>query len=336
MPKINLIATAKKRLTGYLNRRPHRSFRRTRRRDYARPLDLPGYFAFTGHVNKTLWSNRKVFLSLALAYAVITVLVVGIASQDSYATLSDLLKNTSGDMFNGFWGGIGGAGLMVLTAISGGLSQSLSESQQIYAGLITLMVWLTTVWLLRNILAGHKVKMRDGLYNAGAPILPTFLVSLLLIIQLLPIALALIGYSAASTTGLLGGGVEAMLFWAAAALLTTLSLYWISSTFFALIIITLPGMYPFNAIKTAGDLMVGRRFKVLLRLLWMAVVTLFALAITLIPIVMLDSWIKGLWPAAAWAPIVPVALLAATSLTLIWISSYIYLLYRKVVASESK
>jgi hypothetical protein len=47
------------------------------------------------------------------------------------------------------------------------------------------MAWLTTVWLLRNILAGHKIKLRDGIYGSGSPILPTFLVSLILIVDLM-------------------------------------------------------------------------------------------------------------------------------------------------------
>ena len=329
------IPTIKKRITSYLNRRPHRSLRRTRRRDYVRQLNLPGYFAFTKHVNRTFWDNRKIFISLAIVYAVITVFLVGIASQDNYTILTNTLKTTSGDIFGGFWGNIGSASLMFLTAITGGLSATLTDVQQIYAGIITLLTWLTTIWLLRNTLAGHKVKLRDGLYNAGSPILSTFLVALLLIVQMLPLALAFIGYSAATTTGLLAGGVEAMLFWISAGLLAALSTYWMTSTFFALVIVTLPGMYPFQAIKTAGDLVIGRRLRILLRLIWMAVSVFLVWAITLIPIIIFDTWLKGLWTAINWLPIVPITLLALSSLTIVWVSSYVYLLYRKVVADDT-
>lgn len=319
----------------FLNRRPHRSFRRTRRRDFIRSLKLPGYFAFTNYVRKTLWNHRKTFLLLALIYAVLTALMVGIASQDSFNTLTDTLRTTSGGLFVGGWGEIGKASLLFLTAATGGLSQNLTDVQQIYAVIIILLTWLTSVWLLRNILAGHKVKIRDGLYNAGAPILSTFLVALLLIVQLLPFALALIGYSAASTSGLLTNGVEAMLFWLATGLLTVLSLYWITSTMFALVIVTLPGMYPFQAIKTAGDLVVGRRLRILLRLLWLITSVLIAWAIVMIPLILLDSWFKSIWLVISWLPTVPVVLLALSALTVIWVSSYIYLLYRKMVADDS-
>ena len=44
---IRFVAAAINRTRAYLQRRPHRSFRRTYRRDYERSLALPGYWAFT-------------------------------------------------------------------------------------------------------------------------------------------------------------------------------------------------------------------------------------------------------------------------------------------------
>jgi hypothetical protein len=184
-------------------------------------------------------------------------------------------------------------------------------------------------------LAGNKVKVRDGLYNAGAPILPTVLVAILLIVQLLPFAIALIGYSAAASTGLLDGGVQAMLFWIAAGLLALLSLYWITSTIFALIIITLPGMYPFQAIKAAGDMVIGRRLRILLRFLWMALTVVVAWIVVMIPVIIFDSWVTSVWSATSGIPVVPVTILIMSSLTVIWVSSYVYLLYRKVIADDA-
>lgn len=324
----------KQNIKSFLKRRPHRSFHLTRRRDYARSLKLPGYFAFTSYVRKTIWSNRRLFGLLIVFYILITIFMVGIASQDAYNTLKNTLDTTSGSVLSNGFGEIGKAGLLFLTTITGGLSQSLTDIQQVYTGIIMLIIWLTSVWLLRNILAGHKVKLRDGLYNAGAPIVSTFAVMILLLVQLLPFALVLIGYSAASTSGLLAGGVESMLFWIAAGLMTALSLYWITSTLFALVIITLPGMYPFQAIKTAGDLVVGRRLRILLRFLWMLLSTVVAWAIIMIPIIMIDSWIKGIWSAINWLPTIPALLLVLSGLTIVWISSYVYLLYRKVVADD--
>ena len=331
----NPFSKISKRYKSFLKRRPHRSFRRTRRRDYVRQLELPGYFSFTKYVIRTIWANRKIFLLLALTYSILTALMVGIASQDIYTTLNETLKATSGNIFNSGLGTIGKAGLLFLTSTTGGISVSLTEAQQVYAALITLLTWMTSVWLLRNILAGHKVKLSDGIYNSGLPLISTFIVALIFIVQLLPLALALIGYGAAAATGLLNGGVEAMLFWIAGGVLAMLSLYWVTSTFFALIIVTIPGMYPFKALKTAGDLVIGRRLRILLRLIWMIVVTVVVWAIIMIPIIMIDSWLKDLWPAIVWIPTIPLILLFISAFSIIWISSYVYLLYRKVVADET-
>lgn len=331
----NLFTATYKKVDNYLARRPHRSFRRTRRRDYVRSLKLPGYFAFTSHVRKTLWQHRKTFLILSLIYAVLSAIMVGIASQETYTLLTDTLRETGSAVFEGNTGEIGKAGLIFLTALTGGLSQTLTEVQQVYAVLISLMAWLTTVWLLRNILAGHKVKVRDGLYSASAPLLSTFLVGIVLVVQLLPLALALIGYSAAVSSELLAGGVEAMLFWIAAGLLGTLSLYWITSTLIALVIVTLPGMYPFQALRTAGDLVVGRRVRILLRILWMLLGIIVSWALVMIPIILLDTWLKGVWPQIEWVPIIPVVLLAISSLTVVWAAGYVYLLYRRIVADDA-
>ncbi len=331
----NKYKKTKIKLKTYLGSRTHRSFQRTRRRDYTRTLNLPGYFLFTKYVAQTIWGYRKTFVFLIILYAILSALMVGIGSQDLYSTISNTLNTTSGNVFSGVIGQIGKSGLLFLTTATGGISQTLTESQQIYAGIITLLTWLITVWLLRNLIAGHKVKLRDGLYNAGAPIVSTFIIALVFIVQLLPLALAVIGYSAASASGLLAGGVEAMLFWIAAIFLALLSAYWVTSTFFALIIVTLPGMYPYQALKTASDLVIGRRLRILLRLVWMFVITLFVWAIIMIPVISFDSWIKSIWGAISSFPTVPLALLILGAVTIIWISSYVYLLYRKVVDDES-
>jgi hypothetical protein len=324
------------RIRNFMSRRPHRSFRMTRRRDYHRSLKLPGYIAFTHHVNTTVWRFRKIFLALAIVYGLLTGVLVGIGSQETYSTLTDTLQETGSEVFEGNWGQLGQAGLLFASIATSGLTGTPSEAQQIYAALLVLLVWLTTVWLLRNLLAGHKVRMRDGLYSAGAPIVPLFIVSLLLVIQLLPLGLALIAYSAASASGLLEGGVEAMLFWAVAGLLAVLSLYWIVSTFMAMIVVTLPGMYPGRALRTAGDMVVGRRVRILLRLLWMLLVIALAWAVVLIPFILLDAGIKNLWPTIEWLPVVPVVLLLLGILSVVWSSAYVYLLYRRVVDDDAK
>jgi hypothetical protein len=342
----SLIATFKKAFVkfksharDFLARRPHRSFRRTRRRDYVRSLKMPGYFSFTHHVLKTLGSRKGLFIGIIVIYGLLTALFVGLASQQTYSQLSDAVSN--GDqVVSGGLDAFSKAGILLLSSVTGGLSASqaagdVSTQQVIVTILVLLITWLATVWLLRGILAGQKPRLRDGLYSSGSPIIPTFLVSLVLVFQLLPLALAMIGLSTAGTAGLLTQGIEAMIFWLCALLLIGLSLYWTTSTFIALVIVTLPGMYPMKALKTAGDLVIGRRIRILLRMVWSLACSAIAWIVIMIPVILLDSWIKQILPMASGVPIVPVMLLIMGSLTVVWSASYTYLLYRKVVDDDS-
>lgn len=314
---------------------PHKSFRRTYRRDAVQPLTLPGYIAFTKEVFSFLRTHKGTFLGLGLVHAALYAILIGIGSQETYSSLKELLTESAGEAVNGVSGALWQTGLLFVSIASSGLSTELTAVQQVFAGLLFILLWLSSVWLVRNLLAGKKVKMRDGLYRSGTPLFATIMVLLLILIQLVPIGVAVIGYAAASTTGLLAGGVEAMLFWFAAGLLAVLSLYWVLSSFFALIVVTVPGTYPLWALHVSSQLVMGRRVPLLLRALWQGFAVLLLWAVILIPTIILDSIVKQFIPFTEWIPIVPVVLLLLTSFTVLWSSVYIYMLYRKVVDDES-
>src|SRR5688572_15370913 len=82
--KVRSLATrpvnaVRRRVKALLVRRPHRSFRPTRRRDYVRPLRLPGYWALTNNVRVVLWRHKVLMTLLVVSYGVLTVLLVGMA-----------------------------------------------------------------------------------------------------------------------------------------------------------------------------------------------------------------------------------------------------------------
>lgn len=319
----------------YVSRRPHRSFQLTRRRDYRRALALPGYWRLGGQVWLLLWRHKWLFGWLAVWYVALSAALVGIASQDAYNQLGTTLTSSGIDVAVGNFAPLVKGGVTYLSAITGGFNTAPDAGQQAYVALLVLLTWLTTIWLLRAVMAGQHPRLRDGIYHAGAPIVPTFLVTLVLLVQALPIAIVAIGYNAASTSGLLAGGVEAMLFWIAAALLVCLSLYWMTATFVALVVVTLPGMYPMRALKSAGELMMGRRLRIILRLVWLLWLLFLGLSLTVFPLVLFDDWLKSVLPSTTGIPIVPWALLIASGLCLIYAAAYIYVLYRKVVDDDA-
>jgi hypothetical protein len=316
--------------SSYRLRRPHRSFRLTRRRDYIRPLAIPGYWSFTTALWRIIWRNKRLFGGVVLFYGVLDSIFVGISSQDTYSQLNSLLTGGS-DVFQGGIGAVGQVGIIVLSGITGSFSPQLSESQQIYGFVLSLLTWLTTVWLLRAILSGKKPRFRDALYNSGSPIVATGLVFIVLIIQLIPAALAILAISISISTNLVQAGLISMVVMIAALLLMILSIYWVTSTIFALVIVTLPGMYPWQAIRASGDIVIGRRIRILLRIIWLLFIDLLAWVIVVIPVVILDRLLKSAISWLDWLPLVPIAILVVSSFIVVWSSSYIYLLYRKAV-----
>ena len=69
------ITNVLQRRNNFIKRRPHRSFILTRRRDYKRQLEMPGYFAFTIEVSRLIWTKKWLFLRLILVFIVLVVIL---------------------------------------------------------------------------------------------------------------------------------------------------------------------------------------------------------------------------------------------------------------------
>lgn len=287
--------------------------------------------AFVHEVNRTVWRERKTFLLMTVLFTVVYIIMVGFLGQEEYTALGDTLQQTGGNFFDGALGAVEGAGVLLMSLVSASTTAYGDEAQQVISGLLFLLLWLCVVWFLRNRLANRSVKLRDALYNSGAPLLSTLAIGLIIGVQLLPLGIAMIGYYAAVSSGLLESGIPAMLFWIAAVLLGLLTAYWLTSSMFATVIVTLPGMYPLKAIRSAGDIVLGRRVRILMRWLVMLVVVGLWWLVIMVPLILLEQWLRSMWTALATVPIVPVAVVIMTVLTAIWAATYVYLFYRKVV-----
>ena len=178
--------------------------------------------------------------------------------------------------------------------------------------------------------------MRDGLYNAGTPIIALIVIIGIFIFQMVPAAIAVIIYSALNNSGILNQTPILMAAGGAAILIVSMSVYWATSTVFAMIIITLPGMYPLHALRLSGDIVTGRRVRILLRFIWAVVMTILLWAIILIPTILFDGVLKGWFNDINWLPIVPTVGLILMYASIILMSVYVYMFYRKVVESDSK
>ena len=275
------------------------------------------------------------FLSMIILYALIIIFLGIITSQSTYDSIGKLVSESLGKIFDGGVGQLLNAGMLTFSSLAIDTT-SLRAEQGVMLALLVLMTWLTAVWLLREILLGLKPKLRDGLYNATAPLISTSVVLLILLIQLSPVGIMALAYSALVSVHILTEGFGMMLFGLLAASVLTLVLYWVTSTIIALVVVALPGMYPLRAIQAASDLVVGRRLRIMLRIVWAFVYSSVIWCVVMVSLVLLE---RGLSSKLKWVesvPIVPFAGAFMMALLFVWLAAYIYLLYRKVVADDAK
>lgn len=272
---------------------------------------------------------------MIILYALIIIFLGIITSQSTYDSIGKLVSESLGKIFDGGVGQLLNAGMLTFSSLAIDTT-SLRAEQGVMLALLVLMTWLTAVWLLREILLGLKPKLRDGLYNATAPLISTSVVLLILLIQLSPVGIMALAYSALVSVHILTEGFGMMLFGLLAASVLTLVLYWVTSTIIALVVVALPGMYPLRAIQAASDLVVGRRLRIMLRIVWAFVYSSVIWCVVMVSLVLLE---RGLSSKLKWVesvPIVPFAGAFMMALLFVWLAAYIYLLYRKVVADDAK
>lgn len=316
--------------------RLHTSFHRSYREDYERPLDIPGLVHHAMSTFQILFKNWKIFLPLVLLISVANVVLVGLMNEDTYVQFQKSMDSNANELLDGKLGTIARSGLLLVSTITtGGLSGTMTDVQQVFAVLLFAITWLVTIWLLRHLLAGQKVKMRDGLYNALTPLISSLAIIFVIFLQLIPIMIVIITYSAAVQTDFLSTPFYALVYFIFAALLSILSIYLISSSVVALVATSAPGLYPLTALHTASDLMAGRRIKFIVRLIFLAMVLVLLWVIVMLPLITLDLWLKTKLDFLVGLPFVSVELLLMTVFTAVYVTAYVYLYYRRMLDYEN-
>ena len=316
--------------------RLHKSFRRSYREDYVRDLEVPGILYHIFATFKIFFKNWKIFLPLLILVVCLSILFVGLMSEDSYRQFQDILDETTKQMNMDDIGNFAKSGLLLISTITtGGLSGGSSESATVFAVIIFLIIWLTTIFILRHRLAGHELKLRDALYNAATPLISTFVVFIMIIIQCIPLFVLIIALSAAIQTNFLATPFYALVFFIFAMLMIIISSYLLSSSLIGLVAVTAPGMYPMRALRTASDLMAGRRVRFILRLVALFIALAVIWILVMLPLILFDLWMRQFeWTANV--PFVPICLLTMTCFTGIYVSTYIYLYYRWMLNYDKK
>lgn len=302
----------------------HKSFVRTRRRDKAKLPKVEGIISFSWYVLRVILQRKWLYTKLLLTFVVISIFSVGLIQLSNAESLNEVMSaaTTGGDVLNPFMKALNTVG----SALSGALNAQMTDIQYLSMSALYIGMVLTTVWLLRQQLADRVVKVRDGVYSSIAPIISEYILVLVGVLQLIPFALAAIVYTTAMSTGFIDGGIEAAMFGTAIALVVVLTLYFMTTTLFALFVATIPGTYPIKAYKAARVLVAGQRARLLIRLLWCLVLIIAMWFIVLIPIVIIAN---SFGSAGQFA--IPVAFQTVVGMSFIYGTAYAYLLYRRMI-----
>ncbi|HUA13042.1 MAG TPA: hypothetical protein VL989_00890 [Candidatus Sulfotelmatobacter sp.] len=276
---------------------------------------LPKATELTKNSWNMLWINKNLFIGIALIYGLLNlILVQGLAGSSEVSSLKSQISSIGHGHAGALSSSIGG--FVVLLGSSGNGASSGSSTYQLFLGVITS---LAIIWSLRQLYAGHKIRVRDSFYRGMNPLIPFILVLVVIGLELIPLLIGSSIYSIIVSNGIAVGWLEQVAALIIFLVLLALSVYWLIGTIFALYIATLPDMTPIKAIKTANDLVRKRRLIVLRKILFLPLVLVVSAAVIMLPIILISSFLAQ------------VVFFVLTMFVIVAVNAYLYTLYREML-----
>lgn len=284
--------------------------RRAAKKDAHQPVKIPGSFRLTGHVFGVFRDNWKTLGGIMLVYLLINALFAGGIS--NFASALTSLKDNIGTDGSG---AISGAFNGFASLLGGNDSPSGSAIQTI----LIIVQSLVIIWALRHLLAGKPVGVKQAYYNSMTPFIPFVLIMLVILLQLLPLTIgtAILGIVLSSVFN--SDALVTLIFSVVFVAFAALSFYMLCSSVLALYIVTLPNMYPRQALRSAKSLVKFRRWQLMRRLVYLPLFIMVAIAAIVLPLVLLQ-------PVLA-----VVAFYILATLSILFIHTYLYSLYRSLI-----
>lgn len=272
---------------------------------------LPGSYRLLWRSLKTLRQHWKLFLGIVAVYAVLNwALVHGFNITGNFQTVKGSLGSMSA---------LSSSASLFLYML-GGNSDSSNVSAGSYQFVLVVVVSLAVIWALRQVFAGQAPKrVRDTFYKGMTPLVPFVLVGLVVLVQLLPLAIGIGLYGMVTGGGVAAAAAERLLWALLTIALSLVSLYLVTSSLFALYIVTLPDMTPMKALRSARDLVRYRRPQVLRRVLFLPVALLVVMIVLVMPFILVVPWL-ALW-----------LFFALSSVSIAVMHTYMYSLYRELI-----
>lgn len=277
------------------------------------PLPKARHLAISA--GKILLTDWKLFAGLAVIYGLLNlVLVSGFSDPTSLGEFKLLLD----EFFSGTFAQLQSVATSFFILLGTSNSQ-VNEMSGMYQSVLLILASLASIWAIRQTMAGNIVRVRDAYYKGMYPLIPFLFVLIVLSIQLIPALIGSYLLGLAVNGDIVNGSIETILVSALFILLVLWSLRMITTSIFALYIVTLPDMTPVKALKSARDLVRGRRLQIWRKLLLLPISLVLAAALIELPLI----WF--LTPLAYWV------FFAYSTVAVLFIHAYIYVLYRKML-----
>lgn len=264
---------------------------------------------------KLIFKNKRVFFGLTFVYALLGfVFIKGLGTAFNLVETKAELNEYFGDQAKSLE-----TSFILVEQLVSNINGPLGEVGGTYQLFFAIILILAVLWVCRKLFAGEAVSIRDAFYKGMYPIIPFILVLLVITIQMIPASVGSFLLTTVITNELAVTFLEKFLWFLIFALLALFSLYMVTSSIFALCIVTLQDLTPMQALRSARELVLHRRVGVFARLLILPVLILLILALVFMPLVLIAPLIAE-----------PVFLLM-TAFALIFSVVYVYNLYRKLL-----
>lgn len=289
---------------------------KTRRRFLRRPRQatptkkLPNVLRLTKKSVTLLWDNRRLFLGIVAVHALLNILLA-----QAFKGIINLtpVKDVIG-------AGSLEDGVKLFTVLLEAVNEASAGAVGVIQTSLFIITSLAVVWTLRQIMAGEKVRIRDGFYKGMYPLVPVLLIVGVIFLEFIPFAIGGFIYGTVVSNGIATNFIE-LIPWALlyfASLLITL--YLLTTSVIALYIATLPDMTPLKALRSAKQLVQYRRWAVLRKLVFLPFALLIVTFVIMVPMLL---WLT---PFAPWA------FFLMSMLGIVVVHAYIYTLYRELLA----
>lgn len=274
---------------------------------------LPKARTLTVLAAKRLWGNKKLFGGLVLIYGIVDILLVrGLSSAVDLGGFKSALDMLASGVWEKAYN-VGTSFIYLLTT-----SGATTGSGQ-YTSILLLIMSLAFIWAMRQVQAGNRPRIRDAFYEGMYPLIPFLLVLFVVSLQLIPLAIGAYLYNVVVSHGIASDIGEKAIWLAVFIVLAIWSFYMVTSTLFALYIVTLPEMTPMKALRSARQLVYKRRLLIWRKLIYLPIVLLIVAAVIEIPLIYI-------WAGAAeWA------FFALSMASLAAVHGYLYTLYREML-----